>query len=225
MKITWLGQAGLLFEKNGLKIMVDPYLSDSCKALNPKSARRVPVDENVFDIKPDVIILTHNHLDHTDPETLKHFIKEDSGILVLASENAWANVRTMGGNNNYVRMHPYTEWTFKGIHFSAVKADHSDANSIGMIIDDGDKKYYVTGDTLYNRTILDDIPDDIEAVFLPVNGVGNNMNMIDAKRFSEAVGAKYTVPLHFGLFDDINGNDFECDGKVVPEFFKEIILK
>ena len=25
MKITWLGQAGLLFEIDGLKIMIDPY--------------------------------------------------------------------------------------------------------------------------------------------------------------------------------------------------------
>ena len=47
MKITWLGQAGLLFEKDDIKIMIDPYLSDSCKALNPKSARRVPVDESI----------------------------------------------------------------------------------------------------------------------------------------------------------------------------------
>ena len=29
MKVTWLGQAGLLIETNGTKIMIDPYLSDS----------------------------------------------------------------------------------------------------------------------------------------------------------------------------------------------------
>ena len=33
------------------------------------------------------------------------------------------------------------------------------------------------------KEIFDDIPDDIYAVFLPVNGAGNNMNMTDAKRF------------------------------------------
>lgn len=46
------------------------------------------------------------------------------------------------------------------------------------------------------------------------------MNSEDAGRFSEVLGVKYTVPLHFGLFDDL-----ECKGKVVPEFFKEIVLK
>ena len=29
MKITWLGQAGLLFETEGMRIVVDPYLSNS----------------------------------------------------------------------------------------------------------------------------------------------------------------------------------------------------
>ena len=29
MKITWLGQAGLLLEGEGLSVMIDPYLSDS----------------------------------------------------------------------------------------------------------------------------------------------------------------------------------------------------
>ena len=43
MKIRWLGQAGLLFEKDNLKIMIDPYLSDSVKKINPKNYRCVPV--------------------------------------------------------------------------------------------------------------------------------------------------------------------------------------
>lgn len=41
MKITWLGQAGLLFETGGLTIVIDPYLSNSCQRLNPDSFRRV----------------------------------------------------------------------------------------------------------------------------------------------------------------------------------------
>ena len=41
MKIIWLGQAGLLFIKDDFKIMIDPYLSDSVKKINPKNYRRV----------------------------------------------------------------------------------------------------------------------------------------------------------------------------------------
>ena len=51
MKITWLGQAGLLFETGGLTIVIDPYLSNSCQRLNPDSFRRVPVDERFLKLK------------------------------------------------------------------------------------------------------------------------------------------------------------------------------
>ena len=88
----------------------------------------------------------------------------------------------------------------------------------------GEKKYYITGDTLYNEEIFEDIPDDIYALFLPVNGVGNNMNMTDAARFAKRVNAKKTVPLHIGLFDNLNPDDFECDNKVKAEIYKEIKL-
>ena len=44
MRVTYLGQAGLLFEKDGFKIIIDPYLSDSVEKVNPKNYRRVPVD-------------------------------------------------------------------------------------------------------------------------------------------------------------------------------------
>ena len=78
MKVTYLGQAGLLFEKNGFKIMVDPYLSNSVEKINPNNFRRVAVEESFLKIKPDVLIFTHNHLDHYDRETVKHFINKES---------------------------------------------------------------------------------------------------------------------------------------------------
>ena len=220
MKITWLGQAGLLFEADGKKIMVDPYLSNSCGKLNPASNRRVPVDESFLKMKPDIIILTHDHLDHTDPETLEHYLCGDECVLVLASYNAWQKARTIGSGNNHVNFNRHTEWTEGNLKFTAVKADHSDLCAVGVIIDDGEKKYYVPGDTLYNTDIFEDLPDDIEAVFLPVNGVGNNLNMVDALRFAKDCGAKKAVPLHVGLFDDKKPEGFD----IVPEFFKEIKL-
>lgn len=224
MKITWLGQAGLLFETDKLKIMIDPYLSDSVEKINPKNYRRVPVDESLFDIRPDVMIFTHNHLDHYDPETVTRFIRDDTDVLVLAPTSVWNEVRRLGGDNNYVKLDRHTQWTEQGVRFTAVKAEHSDISPIGVIIDDGEKKYYVTGDTLYNEEIFEDIPDGIFALFLPVNGVGNNMNMTDAKRFCERVRPQIAVPMHCGLFDEKDMNDFKYEPKVVPEIYKEIKL-
>jgi len=225
MKISWLGQAGLLFETESIKIMVDPYLSDSVEKINPKNYRRVPVLKDLFEISPDIMIFTHNHLDHYDPETVLKFIKDKTNITVLAPSSVWGEVRKIGGNNNYVQFNRHTVWTESGISFTAVKAEHSDEYAIGIIVDDGNKKYYITGDTLYNKEIFKDVPDDIYAVFLPVNGAGNNMNMEDAQRFCERICPKYAVPIHCGMFDNIDMNKFGFKDKVVPEIYKEVVFK
>lgn len=224
MKITFLGQAGLLFEKNGRKIMIDPYFSDSVGKKNPKKQRRVPVDDRFFHADPDVIIFTHNHLDHYDPETAEKLITKDTAITVLAPSSVWNEVRKIGGENNYVLFDRYFQWTEYGFRFSAVKAAHSDSFAIGVIIDDGQKKYYITGDTLYSTEIFGDLPNDIDVVFLPCNGVGNNMNMTDAARFARDIGAKIAVPVHTGLFDDLSAENFHFEHKVIPEIYKEIEL-
>lgn len=223
MKVTWLGQAGLLFETQTLKIMVDPYLSNSVEKIQPKFYRRVPVDESLLKIKPNVIILTHDHLDHTDPETLKHYLTEDSNVLVLASFNAWNTARKFGGNNNYVSFNRRTTWTENEVIFKAVYAEHSDNHAIGVLIIAEGKTYYVTGDTLYNDKIFEDLSEKIDYVFLPINGVGNNMNFIDGEKFCRKLNAK-AIPLHCGLFDEKNLNDFPYENKVVPQFYKLINL-
>lgn len=223
-KITWLGQAGLLLEFDNCTVMVDPYLSDSVKEIEPQNYRRVAVDESFFNIRPDVLVFTHAHLDHYDPDTVKHFITENSALTVLSPSSVWRKVRAFGGNNNYVLFNRHTRWTEKGIIFTAVKACHSDPDAIGVIIDDGSKKYYVTGDTLYNEDIFADLPDDIYALFLPVNGVGNNMNMADAALFAKRTKAKKVIPIHIGMFDNKTALDFEADNQIIPQIYKEIEL-
>lgn len=222
MKVTWLGQAGLLFENDHVSIMIDPYFSDSVKRINPKNYRRVAVKEDLYHIKPDIMIFTHGHLDHYDPETAEIFITKDRHITILSPRSVWDMVRKIGGDHNYVLFNRNTTWTEYGIRFTAVKAEHSDPTSIGVIIDDGEKKYYITGDTLYNEEIFEDLPNDIYAVFLPINGVGNNMNMEDARRFCEKIDPTYAVPLHFGLFDEIDPAKWNYERKIVPQIYKEV---
>lgn len=223
MKITWLGQAGLLFECDDKIIMIDPYLSDSVGKIDAAKHRRVPVKDALFDIKPDIMIFTHDHLDHYDPETVERFITPDTNITVLAPKSAWSKVRAIGGANNYVNFNYSTVWTENGIRFTAVKAEHSDDYAIGVIIEYKSKKYYVTGDTLYNKAIFKDIPDDVYALFLPVNGVGNNMNMTDAAEFCKTIKPQIAVPLHFGLFDELDVSCFGYENKIIPNIY-EVIL-
>jgi len=224
MKITYMGQAGLMLETEDLRVMIDPYLSDCVKEVNPNNWRRVPIDESFFGLRPDVLIFTHDHLDHYDPVTVERFLQTYDGITVLAPGTAWQKAREFKKRHNYVLFERHTQWTEKDLKFTAVKACHSDPYAIGVLVEDGEKTYYITGDTLYNTEIFQDLPKNIDVVFLPINGVGNNMNFCDAARFFDACGAKLAVPLHVGMFDELSAENWTAEPKVVPEIYKEIKL-
>ncbi|MBQ1935436.1 MAG: MBL fold metallo-hydrolase [Clostridia bacterium] len=222
MEITWLGQAGLLIKEGNACIMIDPYLSDSVAEINPKNKRRVPVDPRFFSEKPTVMVFTHNHLDHYDPETVQLFLTDQTNITVLAPASVWQEVRKIGGDNNYVLFNRGTSWTEGNLRFTAVAAEHSDPDAIGVILDNGQKTCYITGDTLYNEKIFDTLPDKIDLLFLPINGVGNNMNATDATRFCQRICPSVAIPLHFGLFDDLDPETFSYEPKVIPKIYQKI---
>lgn len=227
MKLTWLGQAGLLFETDGKIILVDPYLSDNVKNFEPKNYRRVPVDERFLQLKPDIILITHNHLDHLDKETLKYYLGADSKTEVLCPDGCFQEIcKTYRGlERTPVMFNAGTEWSEGNVRFRAVRAEHSDRNAIGIILSAEGKNYYVTGDTLYNEGVFASLPEvDLFAVFLPVNGRGNNMNFADAVRFAARTGAKYAVPIHFGLFDELTAEPFDAPNRIIPKFYEEIVF-
>ncbi len=222
MKITYLGQAGLLFEQGDDCIMIDPYLSNSVAKINPKNDRRVPVDPRFFEKKPTILVFTHNHLDHYDPETVAHFLSQETKVTVLAPRSVWQEVRKIGGDNNFVQFDCGTSWTEGNIRFTATAAAHSDPDAIGVIINNGKKTFYATGDTLYHEKIFNTLPPKVDVLFLPINGVGNNMNATDAAAFAARVNPTVAVPLHFGLFDNLNPECFTFPKKVIPEIYEKI---
>ena len=224
MKITWFGQAGLLLDNGKTKIMIDPYLSNSVEKVEPQNFRRIPVNEELFDVCPDVMIFTHDHLDHYDPETAPRFFERaNKKMTVLSPTSVWKKARLCGGGHNYVLFDRGVEWTEQNIRFKAVMASHSDPFAIGVIIEDirEGKTYYITGDTLYNENIFKDLPKNIDVVFLPIHGVGNNMNEVDAVRFFKACGAKRAVPYHVGMFDEKTPDIFDDENKIILEIYKE----
>ena len=227
MKITWFGQAGLLLEKENVTVMIDPYLSDSINKKDPSRRRSFPVDVKYFDVCPDVLIFTHDHIDHYDPETAPHLLaRTDKAITVLSPLSVWPKARANGGPHNYVQFNRHTEWTEHGLRFRAVKAEHSDPHPIGVVIEDlsDGRTYYITGDTLYNTEIFDDISGQIDYLFLPINGAGNNMNASDAARFASRLRAKNAIPIHYGMYDTIDPNCFLYENVIILESYKTIAL-
>lgn len=229
MNVTWLAHSGLLFENENIRVLVDPYLSDSLAEHDPDKKRKIPVDESFFDVSVDVVLITHAHQDHLDPETLSRFLsKKDRCITVLASPSAYEKIVEIGYEHNIVLLAPHSVYSVGGVTFYSVKAEHNDRDAVGFILDDGEKTYYVSGDTLYNFDVIDDcldlVEDGVDYAFLPINGKGNNMNAKDAADFAYEIGAKVAIPVHYGLFDTVDPKEFDFDDRQIIAPYEKVEL-
>ena len=178
----------------------------------------------------DFLLITHEHLDHLDPSTVSALrSRAKKPLTVLAPDNAYRKLREFGGEHNYVMLNPHSVWSEGGLTFYAVHAEHSDRTAVGFIIDDGERTFYISGDTLYNYDVIDEVlelvEDGVDFAFLPINGKGNNMNAKDAADFAYEIDAKCAVPVHYGLFDDLSPDAFDFDNVLVLEPWASMTLK
>lgn len=226
MKITFLGQNGFLIESKKSTFVIDPYLSDSVEKTEPQNKRKQKIDESFFRVTPDAVAITHSHADHYDEETLDKLLKNCVGTVLFVPPSVFARAKKRYPQCNCVYFRSGTGFGVKDAVFTAVKAEHSDPEAIGVIISCEGKNLYFTGDTLYSEKVFESLPDvAFDATFLPINGRGNNMTAEDAARFVKRVNTRFVVPAHFGMFDDMTGKELVCDNVVIPEIYKEIVLK
>jgi len=75
LRITWVGHSSLLIEIDGKRILTDPVWSDRASFLQfmgPKRFFKPPIA--LDDLPPlDAVILSHDHYDHLDKNTIKFF--------------------------------------------------------------------------------------------------------------------------------------------------------
>ena len=229
MKVIWLGQNGLLFVSGRNKILVDPYLSDSLRDVDIRMVRGWKINKKLYTVDPNVIVLTNSHMDHTDIVSLKNYIEKNRiPITILCSESVFEIINSSGivGRYNNVMLRLGSEWTHENLIIKSVPAMTDDKGAMGVVITDetDGKKYYIASDTLYNEAIFEALPKDIDTLFVPINGEDGSMNVYDAMRFAKVIDAVHSVPIHFGMFDDVDPKLFKCEGGVIPEIYKVIPL-
>ncbi len=176
--LRFLGQNSfLLTDTNGFSVAIDPYLSDWCShrgaggAPNAKS-RMFPPPIKPEDLDVDLVLLTHSHCDHADPETLR-VLATKRHIRVAGPRDALKVAEKAGISAERLRLiHPGEEITFyskpgvlaaaeqirwgsgeRGIRVKgtfALPTDGSDLNHIGYLIEFSDgSTFWNTGDTAW----------------------------------------------------------------------------
>lgn len=215
LRIKWLGQSGYIIKDENTEICIDPYLSNSVyKVAKRQRLREIPIMTK--DLKSNVIICTHNHLDHLDTDTIKEIEKKDK--VFLAPSDCEKILKALGVES-YIPFDEnaiYNEGNFK---IKGVYADHT-VRAIGLLITYKRLRLYFTGDTLYNEKLLDI---NCDYLFVCINGKLGNMNVLEAIRLTEKINPKVAIPNHYDMFESNSENpdNFMVKQKFVMEFNKE----
>ena len=195
MKITKYVHATFKIETNNIKILIDPgiYAFDGGRF-------------NLGKLKPDyfndidILILTHNHADHYNPETVIEINKICKPIIISNSEVS-KDLNNKGIEN--IQMNEGDKKIINGIEFEAYPCKHI-IPAIGLTINDGKNKLYYVSDSLYKEP---DTKADI--LLVPIGNRDLVMSPKEAALFTHKLNPKLVIPMHYESPKD----------KVFPEQF------
>jgi L-ascorbate metabolism protein UlaG (beta-lactamase superfamily) len=180
VEITWLKHDAFLLKGDGIVVAIDPY-----------ELRSVPE-------KADLVLVTHDHFDHCDPNSVRLVAKPDA--VIVAPQNAASK---LGKNVRVVKAGDVL--TEKGVTIKVVPAYNvrperqrfhpKNYGGVGYLITLAGKTIYHPGDT-------DLIPEmdslgQVDIALLPVSGT----YVMDAQEAAEAVKRikpTHVIPMHYG---------------------------
>jgi L-ascorbate 6-phosphate lactonase len=217
--IQFLGQVGVLLESSGFRLLIDPYLTDSvADQFGLELARCSPLPFKVEDSPPsDALLLTHAHLDHSDPATLEPLLAAQPHLRVFAPYESRQILCHLGFNRAEP---PSSEWIAiaPDLSIRAVPAAHTEIHrneegeirDVGYLIRVGDQAIYHAGDTIPHPEIFEALQGEgIDYALLPVNernfyrdaqGIIGNMTLREAFQMATDLKIQTLIPTHWDMF-------------------------
>lgn len=223
--IAWLGQAGFWIETGTARLLIDPYLSDSLARKYAGQAndhrRMMPPPVLPEDLpRPDLVLVTHAHTDHMDPDTLAPLAARFPDLPFVAPAAREEIARTRIGATARLILADAGDVLapLPGLRITVLPAAHEtkeeDAQGrhvfLGYGIAFGGVTIYHSGDCVP----FDGLPAAVRALrpdiaLLPVNGrdaarlaagIPGNFTLAEAVDLARRAQAPFLVPHHFGMF-------------------------
>jgi L-ascorbate 6-phosphate lactonase len=212
--LTWLGQATFLLEAGGARLLIDPFFSENEGRTFPPP----PVDD--FGARIDRVLLTHEHIDHLDPASLRAVAARSPGVAVVAPEPLHDRVEDLPSHG----VRPGDRLDLPGgVALRVVRAVHalhpSDGYSqggdpprfVGYVLEADGVAIYHAGDTIADDAVLAGLEGvRVDVALLPVNGrtffreqedLAGNLDARHAVALAAHCGASILVPIHWDLFE------------------------
>ncbi len=221
MKITFYGQLTCLIEAAGMRIVTDPYLSNSVDSELGK--RKYPVPITLNEIMPDIIAISHDHLDHLDPDTLVPFYRMRRRSFTLVPEPSADKIRGLGGDPVGMKAPSPAvlgdSFVLGDVKITALACAHTELHTdengnyreLSYVIEAEGKRVFFGGDmTMYEgllETLVELSPD---VMIMPVNGrdwfrtsrnLIGNIDSNEAAELAVRAKTKMFIPGHYDMYD------------------------
>lgn len=205
LAIWALGQSGFVFKNAaGTLVAIDLCLADPVGKGNPERGRLYPPPVLPEDFRCDVLIVTHDHLDHLDPDTISALSEGAVGRFVGPGNACRQFVKLGVQEGRVVRLDASQSVELDGVRLAGVLAVTNDAgqpDAEGVLIRLEHAPYvYHTGDTAFTP-LLAHVTREHPDIYMPcINGRFGNMDCFEAAVLGAALRSKWAVPHHYDMF-------------------------
>lgn len=218
VKISWLGHATALlsFRKGNVEktVITDPIFHDV-----PFVERQVKLPIELLKLpRIDYVVISHNHFDHCDLDTLKELLAHSPKIIFIMPEGMkpWA---LANGLENITILRWYEKHQDGDLSIHMMPAQHWSRRAAfdfmqnhwgSYVVEMNDKRVYFGGDTAYGRhfkMIKERFPGGFDAALLPIGAYSPRWFMKsahvdppEALRANRDLGSPLLLPIHWGTF-------------------------
>lgn len=237
LAITYVNHATFLIQTDGLNILFDPVWSDRVSPLSFAGPKRMRPPGLKFEDLPeiDLVIISHNHYDHLDIETLTKINNQYSpNFIVPLGVDLYLN--NQGISNTKALDWWEQESVSDEVVVNSVPAQHFSARGLfdqnktlwaGYVLETPFGNVYFAGDTGYGD-FFTDIREKFGAIKVALIPIGAykpewfmgpiHVNPEEAIQIHKDVNAEISFGMHFGTFP------LADDGMEEPEndFFEAI---
>ncbi len=222
VRVVHLGHASFLYQIGGLNLLIDPVYSLRASPLSFFGPRRVNDPGVAFDDLPriDAVLITHNHYDHLDIETLARLHERDQPRMIMplgndtivraripearAEAHDWS-ARLPLSDGVSVTLTPSYHWSARGAF------DRRMALWCSFVLEGGGTRIFHIGDTGYHDgSLYRRLGAELGPFHLAVLPIGayeprwfmrdNHMNPEEAVQVMLSLRAEQALGHHWGTF-------------------------